>query len=230
MSSILGRCFSLLAIYLAMTQVCLGSPNSVEKVQLDFYYESLCPYCADFITKELPIIFDNGLIDIVNLRLIPWGNARISTSNSFDCQHGSTECLFNSVEACAIAAWPNPKDHFPFITCVENQVSKGEYNQWETCFKKLGLDPNPVTSCYKSQSGKKLQKNYAALTDALQPHHEYVPWVVVAGEPLRQDNNNFISYICKAYEGDPPSACQEASLASIFKEKIAHVFCPVSRG
>ncbi|KNA08335.1 hypothetical protein SOVF_163510 [Spinacia oleracea] len=222
MGLILRRCLTLLA-YLAMIQVCFGSLNSAGKVQLDFYYESLCPYCAKFIINELPIIFQNGLIDIVDLRLFPWGNARLTSNNSFTCQHGPTECLFNSIEACAIDTWPNLDKHFPFISCVENQVSEGNYTQWKTCFKELGLNPKAVTSCYKGEYGKKLQLKYGALTAALEPPHQYVPWVVVDGEPLLEDYENFVSYICKAYQGTPPSACKKESFESVSRKRTAHV-------
>ncbi|KAM1597874.1 hypothetical protein PS2_032739 [Malus domestica] len=45
-----------------------------QKVTLSVYYETLCPYCATFIEKNLARIFDKGLITILNLRLVPWGN------------------------------------------------------------------------------------------------------------------------------------------------------------
>ncbi|XP_048503697.1 gamma-interferon-responsive lysosomal thiol protein isoform X3 [Beta vulgaris subsp. vulgaris] len=153
MASLMRHCFSIL-VYLSFIQASLGSSNSAGKVPLDLYYESLCPYCANFIVNELPIIFKNGIIDIVDLRLFPWGNARLTSNNSFICQHGPNECLFNTVEACAIDAWPNLDDHFPFIKCVESQIHEGKYTQWATCFKELGLDPKPVTSCYNGAYGK----------------------------------------------------------------------------
>lgn len=223
MASLMRHCLSLLLVYLTFIQVCLGSSNSAGKVPLDLYYESLCPYCANFIVNELPIIFKNGIIDIVDLRLFPWGNARLTSNNSFICQHGPNECLFNTVEACAIDAWPNLDDHFPFIKCVESQIHEGKYTQWATCFKELGLDPKPVTSCYNGAYGKQLVLKYARITAALIPPHQYVPWVVVAGKPLLEDYENFISYICKAYKGIPPSACKKASFASVVKQKTKNV-------
>jgi interferon, gamma-inducible protein 30 len=92
-----------------------------------------------------------------------------------------------------------------------------------------------------------LELKYANQTDALEPPHRYVPWVVVDGQPLLeassflspelqrrrlcptvwskfipplvlvvtmnmfssiQDYENFEAYICKAYKGTPPKACQ----------------------
>ncbi|KAL6278195.1 hypothetical protein ACE6H2_021796 [Prunus campanulata] len=74
-----------------------------QKVTLSVYYETLCPFCATFIVKNLAQIFDNNLITILNLRLVPWGKASINSSkNSTVCQHGPDECRLNSVEACAI--------------------------------------------------------------------------------------------------------------------------------
>ncbi|KNA10877.1 hypothetical protein SOVF_140330 [Spinacia oleracea] len=221
-SLILRQIFSLLT-YLTIIQICFGTSNSAEKVSLDLYYESLCPYSADFIINKLAAIFENGIIDIVDLRLFPWGNAKLTSKNSFTCQHGPHECLLNTVEACAIHAWPNLDDHFPFINCVESRAYEGKYYKWETCFKELGLDPEPVNVCYKGEEGKKLDLKYAALTAALEPPHEYVPWVVVEGQPLLEDYENFISYVCKAYKGPQPSACNEVSFASVLREKTNHI-------
>nr|GLL33417.1 gamma-interferon-inducible lysosomal thiol reductase [Ipomoea trifida] len=186
------------------------SPISCEKVSLDLYYESLCPYSANFIVNYLAKIFENGIIDIVDLTLFPWGNAKLKGNNTFQCQHGAAECLLNTIEACAIDAWPDLNEHFPFIYCVESLVDNGSYSKWETCYEKLGKDPKPVSDCYASGHGKELELSYAAQTNALEPPHEYVPWVVVNGQPLYEDYENFVSYICKAYEGrDKVATCRE---------------------
>lgn len=86
---------------------------------------------------------------------------------------------------------------------------KRQYKKWDSCFQKLGLDPKPVTDCYKSEQGHKLELKYANQTNALVPPHRYVPWVVVDGQPLLEDYENFEVYICKAYKGsNPPKVCE----------------------
>lgn len=65
------------------------SPSDVtNKVKLGLYYESLCPYSANFIVNYLVKIFEDAdLLSIVDLHLSPWGNAKIRANNStFDCQ------------------------------------------------------------------------------------------------------------------------------------------------
>ncbi|KAJ8440209.1 hypothetical protein Cgig2_023974 [Carnegiea gigantea] len=218
-----GSYFSLLwCLVLVTIVVARGSNSAEEEVSLDLYYESLCPYSANFIANELATIFDNGLIDIVDLKLYPWGNAKIRGDNSINCQHGPLECLLNTVEACAIDAWPNVNEHFPFIYCVEKLVYQRKYLQWETCFEELGLNPKPVTDCYTSGHGKELELKYASATDSLEPPHEYVPWVVVDGQPLYEEYENFTSYICKAYKGPTPSACGDLSTGNVLKQKTDH--------
>ena len=56
------------------------------KVSLQLYYESLCPYSANFIVNYLPKLFDDDLISIVDLRLVPYGNARVGRNDSITCQ------------------------------------------------------------------------------------------------------------------------------------------------
>ncbi|OEL29561.1 hypothetical protein BAE44_0009423 [Dichanthelium oligosanthes] len=63
-----------------------------EKVSLELYYESLCPYCSRFIVNRLAGIFEDGLIDAVDLRLVPYGNARVGSNGDISCQSGS--CLW----------------------------------------------------------------------------------------------------------------------------------------
>ncbi|XP_015874626.3 gamma-interferon-responsive lysosomal thiol protein isoform X1 [Ziziphus jujuba] len=195
-------------------------PSDSEKVSLGLYYESLCPYSANFIVNYLVDIFQNDLISIVDLSLVPWGNARIRPNNTFTCQHGPYECLLNTVEACAIDEWPELNVHFPFIYCIESFVHEHKHTEWEKCFEKLDLDPKSITNCYTGERGKKLELQYAAETEALQPPHQYVPWVVVDGQPLYEDYENFLSYICKAYKGVAvPKACREQSLNTIRTRK-----------
>ncbi|KAK6142020.1 hypothetical protein DH2020_016201 [Rehmannia glutinosa] len=194
---------------------------SCNKVSLGLYYESLCPYSASFIIDSLAMIFTDGLINIVDLNLVSWGNAKLYGNQTFKCQHGAYECLLNTVEACAIDVWPDVKDHFPFIYCVENLVYEHNYTYWETCFEKLDLDASPVTRCLNSERGTQLELGYAAETNALQPPHKYVPWVVVDGQPLYDDYRDFVSFICKAYKGTAkPSACTESSFGRTRKLKM----------
>ncbi|XP_034687975.1 gamma-interferon-responsive lysosomal thiol protein isoform X2 [Vitis riparia] len=212
---------SLLSFLFLFSSASGALPSDSDKVSLGLYYESLCPYSANFIINYLVKIFENGLISIVDLNLVPFGNAKIRGNNTIDCQHGPAECLLNTVEACAIDVWPDLSQHFSFIYCIETLVYERKYPQWETCFEKLGLDPKPISDCYNSGYGKELELKYAAETNGLQPPHKYVPWVVVDGQPLYEEYENFISYICKAYKGTSiPSACNELSLNTIVKENV----------
>ncbi|CAN6469739.1 unnamed protein product [Victoria cruziana] len=155
-----------------------------KKVTVHLYYETLCPYCSNFIVNYLHKFFSNGLIDVVDLHLVPYGNARILPNGTIECQHGPYECFLNAVEACAIDIWPDVHDHFRYIYCVESLVIKHEYTEWETCFTKTSTDIQRLAECYNSGHGKKLELQYEAETSALQPPHKYVPWVVVDGHPL----------------------------------------------
>ncbi|KAK7840454.1 gamma-interferon-responsive lysosomal thiol protein [Quercus suber] len=184
-------------------------PSDSQKVSVGLYYESLCPYSANFIINYLDKLFETDLISIVDLKLVPWGNAKLRANNTFDCQ----------------------SEHFPFINCVETLVYEHKYPQWESCFEKLGLDPKPISDCFSSGHGKELELQYAAETNTLQPPHKYVPWVVVDGEPLYEDYENFLSYICKAYKGTAVStACSKVSVNTVSgKAKVIHPDCYETR-
>ncbi|PWA60781.1 thioredoxin superfamily protein [Artemisia annua] len=147
--------------------------TSGEKVSLTLYYEALCPYCENFIVNYLYKIFENGLISIVDLKLSPYGNAKISSNGTIICQHGEWECILNTVEACAIHTWPAVGDYFPFVYCVEKLTYEGKYTEWETCFDKLNLDSKPVTDCISSGFGNETKqgKNRTLHNSPLKPQN-----------------------------------------------------------
>uniref|UniRef100_A0A9I9DM23 Gamma-interferon-inducible lysosomal thiol reductase n=1 Tax=Cucumis melo TaxID=3656 RepID=A0A9I9DM23_CUCME len=212
--------FHLLLLLCSLVSASPSSPNyGCEKVSLDVYYESLCPDSVKFIVDNLIELFEGDLLPIVDLRFVPYGNARLDRNSSITCQHGPNECLLNTVEACAIHVWPDltgATGHFPFIYCVGTLVYERKYTQWKTCFEKLGLNSKPISDCYSSGLGKELELQYAAETNNLQPPHKYVPWVVVDGQPLYEDYENFVSYICAAYKGSAvPTACRAKSFSGI---------------
>ncbi|KAI3948303.1 hypothetical protein MKW92_024169 [Papaver armeniacum] len=140
------------------------------------------------MVNYLPQIFSNGLIEIIDLKLIPYGNAKITSDKVITWQHGPTECVLNTVEACALQVWPAQDKHFNFINCVETFV-------------------------YNAELG------YAKTTGALNPPHKYVPWVTVNDVPLFDDYRNFQTYVCNAYQGSRPTACQAQQMGITSKTK-----------
>ncbi|XP_022766243.1 gamma-interferon-inducible lysosomal thiol reductase-like [Durio zibethinus] len=210
------------------------STYNAQNVTLSVYYETLCPYCADFIVNHLVKLFDKGLISIVNLRLVPWGNAVMQRDGTFGCQHGPDECLLNAIEACTIIIYPNVEWHFRFILCVERLTLENKLNEWVNCFDMTRLGTVPI-DCYKSGYGNVLEKQYAAETTQLNPPHKFVPWVLVNGQPLQEDFKNFASYVCKAYQGERvPEACQSLPLLpltnnSLKKATLSNSVCYAKR-
>ncbi|XP_041023833.1 gamma-interferon-responsive lysosomal thiol protein-like [Juglans microcarpa x Juglans regia] len=186
------------------------SATDSQKVNLSLYYDTLCPFCATFIVKNLTGVFYEDLINIINLRLVPWGNSYINkSSNGIVCQHGPDECILNILEACAIDVLQNVNKHYALIYCFEFLAIEGRQKDWKSCFTSLGLPKKPVLDCYISGNGTKLVQKYADETARLNPPHTFVPWVVVNNHPLQEEYQNFAAYICKAYKGNgAPEVCK----------------------
>ncbi|KAJ3703135.1 hypothetical protein LUZ61_006840 [Rhynchospora tenuis] len=214
---------SLLSTVLLLSPLCFTTSlvSASNKVSVSLYYEALCPYCSSFIVNNLANIFQNGLISIIDLHLVPYGNAMVTSDGSIICQHGTGECLLNAIEACAIKVWPDVQQHFPFIQCVEKSVEAREENGWKSCFQATGLSSDPIVNCYNSGYGQQLEFQYAQETNSLQPPHQFVPWVLVNGKPILEDYENLEHYVCKAYKGALPKVCKGQRL-TISQETTAN--------
>ncbi|KDP22843.1 hypothetical protein JCGZ_00430 [Jatropha curcas] len=172
-------------------------------------------------------IFNNGLIDIVNLKMVPWGNAHVDRlNNTLACQNGLDECELNTIHACAINAWHNKVDkYYALIYCTEFIVIEGRHQNWTTCFNSLGLSEKPVFECLKNGTGTKLEILHGYETAHLSPPPSFMPWVIVNNHPLGNDYANFASYVCNAYKGNViPSVCK-LPLERIRESKPVHPVC-----
>jgi len=63
-----------------------AAAEGAKKVSLVLYYESLCPYSASFVVDRLARVFEDGLLDAVDLTLLPYGNARVHAGGEITCQ------------------------------------------------------------------------------------------------------------------------------------------------
>ncbi|KAL1080239.1 hypothetical protein V6Z11_D10G278800 [Gossypium hirsutum] len=245
-----------LAIFMLISPSHSSLDNANDKVTVSLYYEtSLCPRCASFISNDLVKVFHTDLHTIINLRVIQFLSSTVTNySLCNNVHHGEEECHLNTIHSCVIHFWPDVKEHLEFIGCTEQQSLKGGPSKHSsiraaachqavcTSTKKcnsimVGQFPTNeeiINKCYTTGFGYKLLLQYANETAHLKPPQEYVPWVVVNHQPLRQvitsifiswlhDFENFVKYVCQAYKGDHKSAACKAQSSNLSPTTYASI-------
>ena len=218
---------SIVALAIALTLPFLsveGKPSHriAKSVHLDLYYESLCPDCSGFIRDQLLPSW-NRLQNsgIFTLSLYPYGNARETKLDNgtyvYKCQHGEDECFGNLVEACIIKQKRfNAREYLPVIGCIEEGVQKGESvkSVIKSCIMAHDSEKSLIwiMECATGPEGQRLMHKIATRTNALNPSHTFVPWVVFNGIYSEENQNeaeeNLTKLICELYKGHSPKECQ----------------------
>uniref|UniRef100_A0A8C5TTQ1 Gamma-interferon-inducible lysosomal thiol reductase n=1 Tax=Malurus cyaneus samueli TaxID=2593467 RepID=A0A8C5TTQ1_9PASS len=169
-------------------------------VELSLYYESLCPACREFLVLKL---FPTWLLlpsEMLNITLVPYGNAQernVSGKLDFQCQHGPEECLGNMMEVTVPV---------PAATSAPTSLSS-------SCLQIYApeLDSGRIAACVQGDAGVALMHRNAQLTEALQPPHQYVPWITINGkhtdELQAQAEASLLALVCHLYQGEKPEAC-----------------------
>ncbi|XP_061330735.1 gamma-interferon-inducible lysosomal thiol reductase [Pezoporus flaviventris] len=183
-------------------------------VELSLFYESLCPACRRFLVQQL---FTAWLLlppEALSITLVPYGNAQERNESGkweFKCQHGPEECLGNMIETCLMHEAKNFSTYFPVIFCLESGSSVTQ--TLEACLQVYApqLDGTRIAACVRGDTGAALMHRNAQRTEALDPPHQYVPWVVVNGkhtdELQEEAEASLLGLICRLYQGEKPEAC-----------------------
>ena len=190
--------------------------GAAPKVNVTLYSESLCPDCIDFITGAWTTVWNTpgvgGVDGIIEWNQVVFGNAKVSKNNAtITCQHGPEECSMNTAQACALDLYKgNASAWVPFMICLENAGSNMP-SELKSCAATNDLDFAKIDACWKGKEGFQLDLDSGIATNALQPPHEFVPWVTLGGIPGTFCHNSncdtFLSAVCDAYTGTKPSAC-----------------------
>ncbi|KAF4670324.1 hypothetical protein FOL47_002094 [Perkinsus chesapeaki] len=197
---------------------------AVALVNVDLYYESLCPYCRDFITEDLSHVMNQpDLEKHINLTFVPYGNAKINeATKTITCQHGRDECRFNFYEGCMIAKGGQDQlNTFRAVSALEGNKKLTD-GAAEDASRTFGLNFNAITTCRNSEEAYELQRGFAktgvsgllilclplVTEEARRDFAEkYVPWIVVNGKHIEREK--FAETLCKALNEDP-AKCEMA--------------------
>ncbi|XP_077374136.1 gamma-interferon-inducible lysosomal thiol reductase-like isoform X2 [Festucalex cinctus] len=186
------------------------SRQTAEPVQLDVYYESLCPDCILYLTQ---VLYPTWVLlqDILSVHLVPFGNAQEAPSGSkyvFKCQHGEQECLGNMIQACLLNMSDNA---FLIIFCME--ASTDIVAAAKNCVHLYSpqLSWGRIMSCVNGELGNQLMHQNALRTNTLNPPHQFVPWVTINGEHTddlqKKATTALLPLICNLYKGIKPAVC-----------------------
>jgi len=197
-----------------------------EKVKIGFYMESMCPGCKYYTKTVLAKLMEKpDFVSMVDFTLYPYGNGQLS-GDAIQCQHGEKECEGNTILACMQEHYPITTESTGFVpafVCMEeeNGVPKEDFKK---CAFTHNVDYDKVMTCANGDQGKTLALAAAKNTEALDPPHEYAPWLTLNGAPMRDDAYDLQKNVCKAYDAGDQAAsglCSEASLQAIMKKDRA---------
>ncbi|KAK2831831.1 hypothetical protein Q7C36_016917 [Tachysurus vachellii] len=199
----------------------VNTSRIADNVNVSLYYESLCPGCREFLVMQLMPTFIM-LSDIMNMDLIPFGNAeekQVGDKYEFTCQHGPDECLGNMIETCVMNKVPDAA--VPVIYCME--AADNVVKAAESCLALFSPQTkfSDIMACVNGNEGNQLMHQNAKETAALQPPHEYVPWITINGEHTDELQQKAMSslfvLVCSLYKGQAPPACTLGQKATATK-------------
>ncbi|XP_014203353.1 GILT-like protein 1 [Copidosoma floridanum] len=191
---------------------CFAAVLGEDKLNVDVYYETLCPDSMYFITKQLTPAFNGGLKDHLNVNLVPFGKASWTEEGNnvhSSCQHGPMECHGNKIHACAIYEIENtvkPEDQqqrmIDFVGCA--MTSFDPEAALKQCAQTQGFNDEfvkNVENCSNSKQGDDLFMKHGQKTKGFQSPLEFVPSIVINGEKSSEAFRNFTGVVCSQIPG-----------------------------
>jgi protein-disulfide isomerase len=172
-----------------------------DRVRVDFYVMSQCPYGLEVENAIGPVLEKLG--PAVDFRLNFIANVEGGALRSL---HGEGEVQGDIAQLCA--AKVDPLRYFKMVLC-QNREPRQIPGNWETCAGEAGIDAAAVGRCLKGEEGTALLRASAKLAEEAKA--EGSPTMVIAGRPYdgRRKSSDFLRAVCGEYRGTRPAACAE---------------------
>jgi len=192
----------------ALRVLLLVAPSSLLALQMDLYYESLCPDSTRFISNQIPEMYA-ALSQEVSINFVPYGFASTTEDENgelhFECQHGERECAGNIVQACSLYLTKDrPDDQVALITCMMS--AEAPDTAGPDCWSKLELDFALVEECIADGLGDVLHAANGEETSAVaNPPVTNVPWSnfdgehIEGGEYWEIEEVGLLAFICQKF-------------------------------
>ncbi|XP_066150535.1 GILT-like protein 1 [Euwallacea fornicatus] len=181
---------------LVLTGLHLSVTSNSVKVSL--YYETLCPDCMNFIKNQLHLNYKLFGRDLVQLELIPYGNAKENGPKNFTCQHGPNECYGNEVEGCVINSESIDTSE-SFVSCSEDLQNTSLKANLKHCAEKNHIKWEGIEECLSSGKALDIMADNGSKTRKLAL--KWVPTIVFndkfSAQESNEAQNDLKGVICK---------------------------------
>jgi len=191
--------------------------QSSAKFAMTLHIESLCPDSTFTAVKSFKPAIEKGLLEMVDLTLNVAGNVKETVDHKtaqeyfFTCQNGVEECWGNFYENCMLKHTKDQVLANNAVICVYENTNADKnklVDAFMKCFKDYDLDHDTINDCVVNGEANHLMHAAAQRT----PKHNNIPWNVVEGHTLSQDdqtqiNKDVFSWACKNYPGKKPASC-----------------------
>ncbi len=193
----------------APTEAAKPAAASGEKIDLELYVMSQCPFGVRAIDALLPVKQQLG--DALNLKL-----EYIVSENpdgSFKSLHGENEVQGNLSQLCAAKVAPDK--YLNFIAC-QNKDYRSIPNNVDQCAQTAGIDGAAVKACMQGADGKALLK--ASMERSKQRQATGSPTIIVAGERYNggRSTTSFLRAVCGKMQ-NPAEPCKALPEVPVIK-------------
>lgn len=150
----------------------IRAADGASKVKLAVFFESKCPDSRNFFLDQLIPVYLNQS-SIIDLKLVPFGKARVLSHDRMICQHGSLECQGNRFMACILSRSDNQTANLLTIGCMFDW-NKSDQDCVEQFLAKT-VDFKDLQRCSSSEESMRMMQENERLTGRI----SYVPRIEI---------------------------------------------------
>lgn len=191
--------YSIMAVLVVLLSVSLftdrldfitGKAVSGDKVKMEFYVMSQCPYGTEVEDAIAPVLEKMGDAVDFSINFIGGGSAE----SGFSSLHGQPEVDEDIRQLCAMKI--APEKYMDYIVCQNKDIRNAAANA-ETCAASAGIDFSELNACFEGAEGKQLLTESFAKANAAQAQGS--PTIIVNGNDYNsgRDALSFQKEICK---------------------------------